>query len=119
MSTRTPLMRIVMAALLVVPLAACLNWTPTSVSPQQWTPEERPYSVRTLSNAETMTLKDPAMRNDSLTGTIQGPSGSPWTVAVSDINTVEVRRLNAPMTILFGVIIPVLAIGMVQLNSCC
>jgi len=46
MSARTPLARRVIAALLLVQLTACHTWQPTTVSPQGWTPEERPSCVR-------------------------------------------------------------------------
>ncbi len=113
MNTRTPLARRVIAGLLMVPLTACLSWQPTTVSPQQWTSEERPSSVRvTQRSGETITLKDPTMRNDSIAGIIQDdPTGYRRSVAVSDVSTVEVRRIDTVMTIFFGVFVPVLTYG--------
>ena len=74
MSMRNPLERRVIAALLMVLLTACHSWRPTTVSPQGWTPEERPSSVRaTLTNGETITVENPIVRND-------GPTPNRWTV---------------------------------------
>ena len=112
MSKQTPLARRVIAALLMLLLTACQTWRPTTVSPQQWTSEERPSPVRvTLTSEETITLKDPTMRNDSITGI--DPTGYRRTVAVADVSTVKVRRINTLMTIFFGVFI----LGEFELNS--
>ena len=112
MNTRTPLTRRVIAGLLMVLLPGCYSWQPTTVGPAGWTPEERPSSVRaTLTSGRTITLKDPTMRNDSITGIIQDPNGYRRAVAVSDVSTVEVRRIHTVTTIFFGVFIRVLAVG--------
>ena len=64
-----PLARRVIAALLLVLLTACHSWRPTTVSPQQLIPEEQPSLVRvTLIDGETVTVRDPTMRNDSIVG---------------------------------------------------
>ena len=69
MSTRTPLARRVIAALLMVLLNACQSWRPTTVSPHTLIPEEQPSLVRvTLIDGETVTVRDPTMRNDSIVG---------------------------------------------------
>ena len=118
MRSRTPLTRRVIAALLMVPLTGCYSWQPTTVSPAGWTPEERPSSVRaTLTSGRTIILEDPTMRNDSITGIVQDPTGYRRTVAVSDVSTVEVRRIDTVMSMFFAVFIPVLAIGAIKLND--
>ena len=96
MRTRIPLARRVIAALLMVLLTACHSWEPTTISPQQVILEEAlPSSVRvTLTNEETITLTNPTIRNDSITGIVQYLTGYRRTVAVSDISRVEVRRVN-------------------------
>ena len=100
MSKRTPMARRFIAALLMVLLTACHSWQPTTVSPQGWTPEERPSSVRvTLMNRETITLEYPTMRNDSIIGVVPYLNGYSRAVAVSDVSRVEVRQLNAGRTI--------------------
>ena len=92
MSTRTPLARRVMAALLLVLLTACQTWQPTTVSPQGWTPEERPSSVRiTRTSGEVLTVRDPIVRNGSILGyTDAGVAAA----ALGDVRLLEVRRVN-------------------------
>ena len=69
MSTRTPLARRIIAALLQVLMTACQSWRPTYVSPESLIPVERPSSVRaTLRSGATVTLENPTMRNDSIFG---------------------------------------------------
>jgi len=100
MSARTPLARRVIAALLLVLLTACHSWQPTTVSPQGWTPEERPSSVRlALRGGARVTLENPTMRNDSIFGvTDAGVAG----VASRDVRLFEVRRFSVKETIALG-----------------
>ena len=96
MSTRTPLARRVIAALLLVLLTACHSWRPTTVSPQGWTPEEQPSSVRaTLTNGETVTIENPTVRNDSIVGVTDASVG----VASRDVRSLEVRRFSVTKTV--------------------
>ncbi len=98
MSTRSLLARRFIAALLMVLLTACHSWRPTTVSPQQLIPEERPSRVRvTLTDGETVTVKDPTMRNDSIVGVRDADGalmGSPVGVASRDVRLVEARRFS-------------------------
>ena len=95
MNTRTPLTRRVIAALLLVLLTACHSWQPTTVSPQRLISEERPSSVRvTLTNGRQLTLVNTSIRNDSI---VHG-DGRAY-VPVSDVSTIEVRRLSVWKTI--------------------
>ena len=97
MSTRTPLARRVIAALLLVLPTACYSWRPTTVSPQQLIPEEQPSSVRaTLASGEVITVRDPTMRNDSIVGNSDAGSVA---VASRDLRLFEVRRVNVEGTI--------------------
>lgn len=100
MSTRTQLSRRVVAALLMMLLAACQTWRPTSVSPQQLIPIERPSSVRaTLRSGARVTLESPTIRNDSIFGdTDAGAVG----VASEDLGLLEVRRFSILRTIGLG-----------------
>ncbi len=104
MNTRTPLVRRVIAALLLVLLTACQSWRPTTVSPQQLIPEERPSSVRvTLTNGETVTVRDPTMRNDSIVGVTDAVGAlmtRPVGVASRDVRLLEVRRLSVTKSVL-------------------
>ncbi len=99
MSMRNPLARRVIAALLLVLLTACHSWQPTTVSPQGWTPEERPSSVRvTLATGETVTVENPTVRNDSIVGVTDASVG----VASRDVRSLEVRRFSVGKTIELG-----------------
>ena len=122
MSTRSLLARRVIAAFLLVLLTACYSWQPITVSPQGWTPEEQPSSVRvTLMNRETITLEYPTMRNDSIIGVVPYLTGYSRAVAVSDVSGVEVRQLNAGRTIGLSLLLAgVAAFGIALANySCC
>ncbi len=118
MSARTPLARRVIAAALMVLLTGCYSWQPTTVGPAGWTPEERPSSVRgTLTSGETITVRDPIMRNDSIVGaTDTGLTG----VASRNIRLLEVQRLNVGRTIansvLLGVGVFAVALGVAYNN---
>ena len=104
MRSRTPLTRRVIAALLMVLLTACHTWQPITASPQGWTPEERPSSVRaTLANGRVITVEDPMMRNDSIVGATDfaGVVG----VAPEDISLLEERRLSILRSIGLGYLI--------------
>ena len=100
------------ATLLLVLLTACHSWQPTTVSPQGWTPEERPSSVRvTLTNGEFVTVENPTVRNDSIVGV----AGSDVGVASRDVRLFEVRRVSfgasigvglfASVAVLFGALL--------------
>ena len=105
MSTRKPpLARRFIAALLLVLVTACHSWRPTTVSPQQQIPEERPSRVRvTLTDGETVTVKDPTMRNDSIVGVTDAVGAlmtRPVGVASRDVRLLEVRRLSVTKSVL-------------------
>ena len=102
MSTRTPLTRRVIAALLVVLLTACHSWRPTAVSPQTLIPVERPSSVRaTLRSGARVTLENPTARNDSIFGVTDAGVVA---VALEDIGVLEVRQFSTTRTIGLGVL---------------
>jgi len=92
-----PLARRVIAALLLVLLTACHSWQPTTVSPQGWTPEERPSSVRvTLVTGETVTIENPTVRNDSIVG------ATGLGVASRDVRLFQVQRFSGGKTVGLG-----------------
>ncbi len=103
MSTRTPLARRIIAALLLTLITACQTWRPTYVSPKSLIPVERPSSVRaTLRSGAKVTLENPTMRNDSIFGlTYAGVVG----VASRDIGLLEVRKLSIWRTLGFGYLV--------------
>ena len=107
MSKQTPLARRVVAALLLVLLTACHSWRPTTVSPQTLIPEEQPSLVRvTLIDGETVTVRDPTMRNDSIVG-VTDAVGALTTrgvgVASRDVRLLEVQRFSPFRTV--GVVV--------------
>ena len=115
MSTRVPLTRRLVAAVLLVLLTACQSWQPTTVSPQGWTPEERPASVRaTLTSGEVITVRDPTMRNDSLIGAADAGVG----VASRDVRLLEVRRFSVGRTLGLGVVLTGLTVGVAAVIYC-
>ncbi len=116
MSTRTPLARRVIAALLLLLLTACHSWQPTTVSPQQLIPEEQPSSVRaTLTSGEVITVENPTMRNDSIVGATDAGVAA---VASRDVRLFEVRRFSVGKTIGLSAGLVVLAWGLVIAAIC-
>ena len=106
MCTRTPLARRFIAALLMVLLNACHSWRPTTVSPPTLIPEEQPSLVRvTLIDGETVTVRDPTMRNDSIVG-VTDAVGALMTrgveVASRDVRLLEVRRFSVTKNVVLG-----------------
>ena len=117
MSTRTPLARRVIAALLMVLLTACQTWRPTTVSPQQLIADERPSSVRaTLTSGEIITVWSPRMRNDSIVGA-RDFSGAA-AVALRDVRLLEVRRSNVAGSIGLGLLVTVGALFLAAAVAC-
>ena len=92
MSTRTPLARRFIAALLLVLLTACQTWQSTPYRAETLIPVEQPSSVRvTWANGEVVTLQYPWIRNDSILGTVdQSTVGAPS----RDVALLEVRGDN-------------------------
>ncbi len=117
MSARTPLARRVIAALLLVLLTACHSWRPTTVSPQGWTPEERPSSVRaTLRSGEIRTVWEPTMRNDSIVSAT-GFAGAA-AVALRDVRLLEVRHSNIAGSIGLGLLASVAVLFLAAAAAC-
>ena len=109
MRMRTPLTRRFIAALLMVLLTACHSWRPTTVSPQGWTPEEQPSSVRvTRTSGEVMIVRDPIIRNGSILGSSDAGVAA---VALGDVRLLEVRRFHRGQTIGLGAAIGGIAGG--------
>ena len=109
------------AALLLVLLVGCQTWEPTTVSPRIVVSEEHPSSVRlTLTDGQTLTLKNPIMRNDSIVsiasnGVSQASPASQFgAIEVAgagegDIESMEVQRFSRVKTV--GFIIAALVIA--------
>ena len=117
MSTRTPVARRVIAALLMVLLTACQTWRPTGVGPQTYIPAEQPSTVRaTLRTGTTVTLETPTVRGDSIFGiTDAGVVG----VASEDVYLLEVRRTSVLRSIGLGLLVwSVFLVGCAMLGNC-
>ena len=117
MSTRTPVARRVIAALLLVLLTACQTWRPTGVGPQTYIPAEQPSTVRaTLRTGTTVTLETPTVRGDSIFGiTDAGVVG----VASEDVYLLEVRRTSVLRSIGLGLLVwSAFLVGCVIIQTC-
>jgi len=116
MRMRTPLTRRFIAALLMVLLTACHSWRPTTVSPQGLIAEDEPSSVRvTLTDGETVIVRNPTMRNDSIVGATDADVG----VASQDVRLLEVRHFSVGKTVglVLGIAAGVVAVAAVALVS--
>ena len=114
MNTRTPLVQRVIAALLMVMLTACQSWRPATFSPRQLLPEDQPSSLRvTLMNGETVTVRDPIMRNDSIVGATDTGLG----VASRDVRLLEVQRLEVGRTIVSGLFLGLVTAFFVTIDN--
>ena len=116
-SMGTPLARRVIAALLLVLLTACHSWQPITASPQGWTPEEQPSSVRvTRTNGEVVTVRDPTISNGSVLGYTD--AGVAATAALGDVRLLEVRNFSIGKTVGLGVLTAGVAFAAVVVAYC-
>ena len=105
------------AVLLLVLLTACHSWQQTTVSPQQLIRGEQPTSVRvTRASRETITLRDPTMRNDSVFGVTDADVTG---VDLGDIRMLEVRRFSVGRTLGLSVGLTFFALGAVAILVLC
>ena len=89
--------RTVAVLLLALHVNACTTWRPTTVSPPQLLEDEAPSRVRiTRLAGEQVTIEAPRIRADSVVG--RG-TAAPVSVAVSDIQQIEVRRTSVLRTL--------------------
>ncbi len=106
MSTRVPLARRLIAALLLVLLNACYSWQLTTISPAQIIAEESPSTLRiTLTDGRQLTLDYPLISNDSLV-----QFNREIQVEVSEVSMVEVRRIKVGATIVTIIVTPVVLV---------
>ena len=90
--------------LLVVFLAGCYTWRPTTVSPPELIEEEAPEQVRvTQWNGEQVTISNPKVQADSIVGAEAG-------IALEDVRGIEVRRLDGAKTFFVGTIVAVVVV---------
>ena len=117
MSTRTPLARRTIAAVLMVQLTACQSWRLTTVNPETLIPAEQPSSVRTtLTSGEIITVWDPIMRNDSIVSARRFAGAA--AVSVRDVRLLEVRRTDVAVSIGLGLLVSVCALFLAAAAAC-
>ncbi len=92
--------------LLVSFVSACTSWQVGSPTPAQLVEREHPNAVRvTRTDGTTLTLSAPAVRGDSLVGTVgvglaRDDGVSTASVALADVRQLEVRRADTGKTLL-------------------
>ena len=94
-------------AVVLIPLhlTACTTWRASTLGPTQLIAEEAPSEARvTRTDGARVTIRDPAIRADSIVG--QGGG-----VAVADVQSIEVRRLSVGNTIVATVFIGAAVVG--------
>lgn len=99
--------RVIALLLCAMSVTGCTSWrAATAVELVQIVARDRPYDIRIArSNGEQIRLRDPIMRQDSIT---DGRAS----VAVADIERGEVRRFSGRKTLLLIATIPTLAFGL-------
>ena len=92
--------------MLVLHLTGCYSWQPVTVSPRQFIEEEQPGQIRILqADGTRMELRDPSIETDSLAARVSSRlrTGN-VRIALSDIDSVEARRISTPLTTLVVVL---------------
>lgn len=90
--------RIPAALLLAAVTAGCMQWAAVDLAGPALTPEKVPSDVRLLrASGDTLVLTDAALRGDSITG-FQA-SGVPASVALSELQVLQVRRISPAMAL--------------------
>ena len=104
--------------LLLSYLPACSTWHTGTPTPAQFIEKEHPEAVRVIRmDGTTVNLEAPAIRGDSLVGTVggglvQADSARTISLALSDVSSVAVKRGSAGRTLLLvgGVLIATMVI---------
>ncbi len=101
--------------LLVLHLAGCKTWQPTTVGPRQLIEEERPSQVRIFgSNGTQLTLSGPTLQGDSIIGTRERLRRTETLIVpFSGIQGIAVKRLDAWRTLGAILVGPACFIGVV------
>src|SRR5580765_206351 len=96
--------RITLLAVFGLNAGACVSWKTQSASPEQVV-AKKPDQVRvTLGNGSRIVVAAPTIIGDSLIGTAPGAGSDPKhaaprrVVSLSDVQSVEVQRVNAGKT---------------------
>jgi len=92
----SPTRRWLLLTSLLLSLAACHSWRPTTASPQMLIADERPSEIRiTLADGSVRMIRSPQIVSDSIVGSTEfGLTRA----AAMDLRTVEVRRFNVLRT---------------------
>lgn len=94
MSPRPPLLLLV---LLLVPLAGCRTWQPTSVSPEALFRTDPPERVRvTRADGVQLVLERPEIRAGAIVAT-----AAPGAVLIENVDVLEVRSVSVLRTAAF------------------
>ena len=91
--------------ILVLYLAGCYAWQPVTVSPRQFIEEERPEHIRIIQSDGTRTgFINPRVAGDSVVVILSRyqSSGEMVIIALTDITSIEVRRINSGATLAVG-----------------
>ena len=92
--------RLVALLMLVLHLTGCYAWQPVTVGPRQLIEEEQPGQIRILQTDGMQVLLDgPTIRDDSIVGIPGRLRTATIRIALSDIGSVEVRRISTPKTV--------------------
>ena len=98
-------------------LTACAVWQPSTVPAPQLIQEAEPSRVRvTRTDGVQVVLSDPTQLGDSLVEASSDPDRS--AVALSDIRSVEVRRISAARTGAFVLLSGVVVLAVVTIVVC-
>jgi len=101
--------RVVAALLLAAVAAGCVQWAAVDLDGPALAPGSVPSNVRLLrASGDTVLLTDAALRGDSITGF--RASGVPATVALSELQGLEVRRATPAMVLAPAIIIGLLVV---------
>jgi hypothetical protein len=86
--------------MLVLHLTGCYSWQPATISPRELLKEEQPGQIRILhADGTRIELRDPRIETDSLTARIfDRLRTGDVRIALSDIYSVEARRISTPLT---------------------
>jgi hypothetical protein len=102
-----------------------ISWQAGMPTPARYVEAKRPQSIRvTLTGGATLKLKSPAVRGDSLVGSVSSEGAAPSTgVALTDVTSVAVSKIAAGRTVLLivGLVaVPLVAIVAISgLSSDC
>ena len=107
--------------LLLLYLPACTSWQVGTPAPAEFVEREHPQKVRvTRTDGATLELKAPAVREDSLVGTVG--QDSTVSLALSEVRSVEAKRTDAGKTLLLigagGLVVVAVVYATAWISAC-